>query len=124
LKETRVPLVNVMVNGRAYTLACDDGEEDHLKELAGLVDEKVRELLGSVGQVGDQRLLLMASLLMADELHEAGVRLEEATNELAALQRAHSDQNDELDKSRVVAADALEAATRRLQDVAEKLATA
>ena len=49
-----MPLVNVMVNGRAYTIACDDGEEEHLKELAGHVDSKVRELLGSVGQVGDQ----------------------------------------------------------------------
>jgi cell division protein ZapA len=119
-----VPLVNVMVNGRAYTLACDDGEEDHLKELAGLVDEKVRELLGSVGQVGDQRLLLMASLLMADELHEAVSRLDECKNELASLQRVHSDQHVELDKSKLIAADALEAATRRLQDVAAKLATA
>ena len=32
-----MPLVNVMVNGRAYTIACDDGEEDHLRELAGIV---------------------------------------------------------------------------------------
>jgi cell division protein ZapA len=119
-----VPLVNVMVNGRAYTLACDDGEESHLKELAGLVDEKVRELLGSVGQVGDQRLLLMASLLMADELHEAVARLDECKNELTALQQVHSDQNDTLDKSKVLAADALEAATKRLQDVAATLATA
>ena len=38
-----MPLVNVMVNARAYTIACDDGEEDHLKELAGHVDEKVRD---------------------------------------------------------------------------------
>jgi cell division protein ZapA len=119
-----VPLVNVMVNGRAYTLACDDGEEEHLKELAGLVDEKVRELLGSVGQVGDQRLLLMASLLMADELHDAVRRLDERTNQLAALQQENADQNDELDKSELLAADTLEAASRRLQDIAAKLATA
>ncbi len=43
-----MPLVNVMVNGRAYTIACDDGEEDHLKALADEVDSKVKELLGSV----------------------------------------------------------------------------
>ena len=53
-----MPLVNVMVNNRAYTIACDEGEEDHLRQLAGHVDGKVKELLGSVGQVGDQRLLL------------------------------------------------------------------
>jgi cell division protein ZapA len=113
-----------MVNGRAYTVACDDGEEDHLKELAGIVDEKVRELLSSVGQVGDQRLLLMASLLMADELHEAVTRLDECKNDLAALQQINSDTHEELDKSKGLAADALEAATKRLQDVAAKLASA
>ena len=47
-----MPLVNVMVSGRAYTIACDEGEEEHLKELAAHVDGKVRELLESVGQVG------------------------------------------------------------------------
>ena len=53
-----------MVNGRAYTIACDDGEEDHLRELAAHVDAKVREVMETVGQVGDQRLLLMAALLL------------------------------------------------------------
>ena len=51
-----MPLVNVMVNGRAYTIACDEGEEDHLRELAAMVDAKAREVLSSVGQVGDARL--------------------------------------------------------------------
>ena len=52
-----MPLVNVMVNNRAYTIACDDGEEDHLRALAATVDAKTREVLSSVGQVGDTRLL-------------------------------------------------------------------
>ena len=64
-----MPLVNVMVNSRAYTIACDDGEEDHLRQLAATVDAKTREVLSSVGQVGDTRLLLMAALLIADEHH-------------------------------------------------------
>ena len=59
-----MPLVNVMVNSRAYTIACDEGEEEHLKELGAEVDHKVQELLGSVGQVGDQRLILMSALLL------------------------------------------------------------
>src|ERR1700750_306064 len=65
-----MPLVNVMVNNRAYTIACDDGEEGHLKELAAHVDAKAREVLESVGQVGDARMLLMAALLIADEHHD------------------------------------------------------
>ena len=71
-----MPLVNVMVNNRAYTIACDEGEEDHLKELAAHVDAKTREVLSSVGQVGDSRAILMAALLIADEHHEALGKLE------------------------------------------------
>ena len=70
-----MPLVNVMVNSRAYTIACDDGEEEHLKALAAHVDAKAREVLGSVGQVGDARMLLMAALLIADEHHDLAGRL-------------------------------------------------
>src|ERR1700744_3512195 len=73
-KERRMPLVNVMVNARAYTIACDEGEQEHLKELAAHVDAKVRELIGSVGQVGDQKLMLMAAVLITDELFEARSR--------------------------------------------------
>src|SRR5271156_3885091 len=83
-EEIPMPLVNVMVNGRAYTIACDDGEEDHLRDLAATVDAKAREVLSSVGQVGDTRLLLMAALLMADEHHAAVGRLDASAHASAA----------------------------------------
>lgn len=70
-----MPLVNIMVNSRAYTVACDEGEEGHLKELAAHVDEKAREVLASVGQVGDARMLLMAALLIADEHNELAAKV-------------------------------------------------
>ena len=55
--------VTVTINRRAYRVACEDGQENHLRGLARLVEERVDELVGSMGQVGDQRLLLMASLV-------------------------------------------------------------
>ena len=119
-----MPLVNVMVNGRAYTLNCDEGEEQHLKELAAYINEKVRELLGQVGQVGDQRLLLMAALLIADEHHVAVKKLEEGAQELEDLKLAKSELEGQLDKSQAVAVDALESATARLEGVAAELARA
>jgi cell division protein ZapA len=64
-------VVDVMVNGRPYPVACDDGQEDHLIDLAHYVDKRVAELAKTMGQVGDARLILMASLLVADELLEA-----------------------------------------------------
>jgi cell division protein ZapA len=119
-----MPLVNVMVNSRAYTIACDEGEEEHLRQLAGHVDGKVKELLGSVGQVGDQRLLLMAALLIADEHHEAANELQQRSQELGELTGNHGVIASRLAESEAVAAEALEAATKRLEDVAGRLAQA
>jgi cell division protein ZapA len=62
--------VEVTINNRAYRIACDDGQEQHLSRLAEYVDQRVQELVVAVGQVGDDRLLVMASLLIADELSE------------------------------------------------------
>ena len=62
--------VEVTINGRSYLMGCDDGQEDHLLMLAKDVGRRVDELVASVGQVGDARLLLMTSLLIADELYD------------------------------------------------------
>lgn len=62
--------VEVSINGRSYEIACDDGQEDHLAQLGDYVDRRVKELVTAVGQVGDSRLLVMVSLLIADELAE------------------------------------------------------
>jgi len=116
-----MPLVNVMVNSRAYTIACDEGEDEHLKELAAHVDAKVRELLGSVGQVGDQKLLLMAAVLITDELFEARARLDGQARKEGELSTAQAELGARVSKSQEVAADALEAAAARLERMVEKL---
>ena len=75
--------VEVTVNGRAYRVACDDGQEAHVMRLGRYVDQKVQALVKTLGQVGDTRLLLMASLLVADELVDTDQALNTAKNELA-----------------------------------------
>lgn len=62
--------VTVTVNGRRYDITCDDGQEPHLFRLAEDVDQRVGRLVASLGKVNDARLLLLTSLLLADELHE------------------------------------------------------
>jgi cell division protein ZapA len=62
--------VNVQIGGRSYSLACGDGEETHLAGLASHLDRKTAELQAALGQMSEPRLLLMAGILMADELHE------------------------------------------------------
>jgi cell division protein ZapA len=69
--------VSIQINGRDYLIACEDGEEEHLVFLADYVNRQVEGLVESVGQVGEARLLLMASLLLADELAEASQELDD-----------------------------------------------
>ena len=81
-----MPLVNVIINGRAYTVACDDGEEEHLRSLGQFLDKRVRELAGSVGsQASESRLLLMAGLIISDELSEARAQVEALRKDLDGM---------------------------------------
>ena len=63
--------VAVTIGGRRYPVSCDDGQEEHVAKLAAYVDRRAQELAESVGRVGEARLLVMASLVVADELADA-----------------------------------------------------
>ncbi len=63
--------VSVTIDGRKYRLACNEGEEQRLESLAGLIDDRIGELRASFGEIGDQRLVVMAALTIADGLAEA-----------------------------------------------------
>lgn len=63
--------IAVVVNGRRYAVACDEGQQEQLQRLAAELDARVTKLAGGLGQVGQERLLLLAGLLLADELAEA-----------------------------------------------------
>ncbi len=119
-----MPLVNVMVNQRAYTIACDDGEEDHLRDLAKHVDAKVRELLATVGQVGDARILLMAALLITDEYVDLVGQLESRGRQLDELTAAHTAAKERLAVSEIGSVEVLKGAAKRVGDIAARLAQA
>lgn len=63
--------VTVTINGRSYPVACNAGEEERIIELARYIDDKVKGFARDVGQIGEARLLVMAALLVTDELAEA-----------------------------------------------------
>ncbi|MFQ5984812.1 MAG: cell division protein ZapA [Alphaproteobacteria bacterium] len=111
--------VTVTINGRGYRIVCDDGQEEHVERLAARVDKRVGDLVASVGQVGDGRLLVMASLLIADEVSDLGAELERVKSELAGGRESGSlavtDGGD-------IAA--LDAAARRIEDIVARLESA
>jgi cell division protein ZapA len=63
--------VTIEIGGNPYNVSCRDGEEPHLRTLAAIVDAKAIEARGAVGGVSEVRQLLLASLLLADELNDA-----------------------------------------------------
>ncbi len=78
--------VTITLNGRTYRLECDDGEEEHLLALSDKVGKRLGSLQKQFGQVGDDRLLLMTALMIADEMNEVEKKLEEAEAELAGAE--------------------------------------
>jgi len=103
-----MPQVNIAINGNAYAIKCEAGEENRLKELASTVDDRVSRLVSGLGQIGENKLLLMAAILLADELTE--------TNPIAALGRSGADT--------AFSVRLLESAAARIEDIAARLENA
>ena len=62
--------INVTVAGKTYPLTAGGGDEDRVRKLAAYVDSKAQELTGKLGHVNETRLILMAAMIIADELHD------------------------------------------------------
>lgn len=110
-------MANVVVNiaGRPYTMQCPDGEEDHLKDLAKLLDTEVGRIRQSVGSIGDIRQLVMAGLMVADRLSEATRKLEDLQDQVNGLRTSRDQavamiktQDDKFAKALDIAAQKLE----------------
>jgi cell division protein ZapA len=76
--------VTLRINGYAYTLGCQDGEEDHLHAMAAEVDKRIDTVKASAGPSGEARMLVIAALLMADDVYEMRQRLADAGSGNAA----------------------------------------
>ena len=72
-----MPKVDVSINGRSYPVACDEGQQGRVRELAGMVDSRVKQLVGPgpVGGIGETQILVLAGLMLADELSETTAAL-------------------------------------------------
>lgn len=120
-----MPVVNLLINGHAYPVACDEGEEPRLRELGDYIDQRVQALSKEVGaQVGDTRLILMAALLVADELSETIGRLEDTEKQLVDIKGAHNSAEASLRDTEDALAEALESAAQQIEDIAARIAPA
>lgn len=111
--------LSVTINGRTYPIACDDGQEEHLTKLAAYLDQRVGEIAASMGQVGDARLLLIAGLLIADELSDANARV--AAMEEVLAESTHEAEVAAAQTSEDAAADILDRVAQRIESIAARL---
>lgn len=113
--------VSVTINGRQFRMACEDGQEGHLMNLARDLDSRIEGLRAKFGEIGDTRLTVMAALTLADSLAETSVRLKRLEEEVVGLQNARAEAAN-LDKTAQAAiAEALNAAAERIEGISKKL---
>jgi cell division protein ZapA len=113
--------VSVTINGRQFRMACEDGQEGHLMNLARDLDTRIEGLRAKFGEIGDTRLTVMAALTLADSLAETGQRIKRLEDELAVLQEARGDASDRASTTQAAIAAALNAAAERIESIAKKL---
>jgi len=113
--------VSVTINGRQYRMACEDGQENHLTRLAKTIDDRIDELRGKFGQIGDARLIVMAAITVADDLAEMGKQVRKLQDELAAMQDARVVSADRSRATQAALVAAFNSAAERIESIARKL---
>ena len=113
--------VTVTIDGKAYRMACEEGQEEHLIELAGKFDRYVVHLRESFGEIGDQRLTVMAGVMVIDELVELQKRLKGMESEIATLRKTRDDALVKAYKNDAALTGALVELAERIEAVASRL---
>ena len=77
--------VSIKFNGKEFLLSCDDGQEEHLEELLIQINQKFNKLKNDLGNLGENKLLLITAVKVMDEYHETKKNVENKRNELKVL---------------------------------------
>lgn len=116
-----MPQVTVTINGRQFRMACEEGEEPRLANLAADLDQRITRLRERFGEIGDTRLTVMAALTLADELAEAKDKLRRLEPELAELQDVRVQAAERAKATQAAVSAALNAAAERIESIARRL---
>ena len=113
--------VNVTIAGRSFRMACGPGEEAHLEALAAQIDERINQLRGAFGEIGDQRLTVMAAITIADELTEARKKIAALEKQVATARNEVAKAEDQSASWVESLAQSLEVTARRIEGLAQTL---
>ena len=140
--------VNIKFNGKEFLLSCDDGQEEHLEELSNLLSKKFDELKSSLGNIGENKLLLITSIKIIDEYFETMKKVDnkkielqllkdkfldlkklvyqyknEKENEIQTLVNEHENLKKEINKIHENYSRIIENTTKQIDDFVEKIST-
>lgn len=113
-----MPEVNVEINGKKYRMACEDGQETHLLGLAERFNKHIEAFKGGFGEIGDNRLTVMAGIAVLDELVEAERRIAMLKQDVAKLTQAGEELTAEAEELERRFAKRLNEAARKVEAVA------
>lgn len=113
--------ISVTINGKTYRMACDEGQENHLIQLSQKFDGYVGQLKGSFGEIGDQRLTIMAGIMVVDELTELQKKMAKLELELEQLTISRDDALSKFDAQSKSVVTGIGSAAERLEGLARKL---
>jgi cell division protein ZapA len=113
--------INVTINGRQYRMACEEGQEARLLQLAESFEARIGSLRGKFGEIGDARLTVMAALTLSDELLDASQRIRSLEEELVALRDGRAAASDRARATQIAVTNALNSAADRIEKTAQVL---
>jgi cell division protein ZapA len=113
--------INVTINGRQYRMACEEGQEVRLLKLAESFEQRIQNLRGKFGEIGDARLTVMAALTVCDELLDASNRIPSLEQELEELRGVRVAAADRARATQSAVANALNSAADRIEKTTQVL---
>ncbi len=113
--------INVTINGRQYRMACEEGQEVRLLKLAESFEQRIQDLRGKFGEIGDARLTVMAALTVCDELLDASSRIRSLEQELDELRGVRVAAADRARATQSAVANALNSAAERIEKTTQVL---
>lgn len=116
--------VTVTINDKIYRIACDDGQEDHLRSLGAELDAKIGDMRKAFGEIGDSRLTVMAAITFLDERDEMRSRLAGLERRVAQVEEERHALETSLGRTETEIAEAIADAAGRIEAVARELAPA
>jgi cell division protein ZapA len=113
--------ITVTINGKSFRMACDDGEEDRLTGLAARFDDWINELKGAFGEIGDQRLTVMAGIMATDRVSGLERKISALEEELANAKQQQVAALDNMSQNEQELSKAVNTAAARIESLADGL---